>query len=567
MIELTVFQKSDGPLTKRISLGSDGTIKSDGSQCIMPRGWARRVIFSDIHQCADRMNRFGPDEALATGSLRPDLPDEVEVVTKGKLNGANHPGIIARSQEYIVYRPGEAGLVLVDFDNKGVPEDVAKRLEKWGGVWSALVNVVPELAGIARVERASTSSGLYDSRTGEKFPSSGGRHVYLHIKDGSDAERFLKTLHERCWLAGLGWMMVGAGGQLLERSIVDRVCGTPERLAFEGAPVLISPLAQDTTARRAVAFSGDALDTVSAGPPLGTVDQARLRELRAKEAHRLAGDCAKAREDFIRRQLRRLAERTGMDPHRARRVIERQCSGVLLPYVDLPFDDPELDGKTVADVLADPGRFEGETLADPVEGIEYGRCKARIMRRADGSVWINSFAHGHAVYELKADFFAVKAGLEKAAKDEVADMLVRLVLAADLDEDEIEELRNIACDKTGITKHAMGRKIKNALREADALRAQQERNRRIAERRDPRPLLPVPPGDAEYGPQMKALNTVIGGDKSAEPPTRNPNKVVALAREFRVPSLHALSSAETNIDDDPPKPTARSEATDLEAVQ
>lgn len=105
---------------------------------------------------------------------------------------------------------------------------------------------------------------------------------------------------------------------------------------------------------------------------------------------------------------------------------------MLLRDVELPFDDPELAGKTVADVLAYPARFEGETLADPLEGVEYGRCKARFMRRVDGAVWINSFAHGRTVYELKLDFSSAKAALEKAGKDEVADLLVRLVLSADL---------------------------------------------------------------------------------------------------------------------------------------
>jgi len=36
--------------------------------------------------------------------------------------------------------------------------------------------------------------------------------------------------------------------------------------------------------------------------------------------------------------------------------------------VVLPFDDDDLAGCTVADVLADPERFEGATLADPIEG-------------------------------------------------------------------------------------------------------------------------------------------------------------------------------------------------------
>jgi hypothetical protein len=65
----------------------------------------------------------------------------------------------------------------------------------------------------------STSAGLSRTDTGEEFGGSGGLHVYITIKDGSDAVRFLKTLHARCWLAGYGWMNVGAAGQLLERSI------------------------------------------------------------------------------------------------------------------------------------------------------------------------------------------------------------------------------------------------------------------------------------------------------------------------------------------------------------
>ena len=58
-------------------------------------------------------------------------------------------------------------------------------------------------------------------------------------------------------------------------------------------------------------------------------------------------------------------------------------------------------GCTVADVLADPQRFEGETLADPLEGVGYGPSKASIMRRADGTPWIYTFAHGRTVYELR----------------------------------------------------------------------------------------------------------------------------------------------------------------------
>jgi hypothetical protein len=557
-IQVTIFEKSGGPLTKRISLAPDGSICSDGSKCVMPRGNASRFVFSArcMQAFAAVIDQFGSNQALATGALREDLPETVQVVTKQKLNGAGHPGVIARSQDYLTFRPGQAAVALLDFDRKGMPSAVADRLERSGGFWRALVSIIPAMVGVARVDRASTSAGLYNKITGERFPGSDGRHVFVAVKDGSDSERFLNVLHQRAWLARFGWMMVGEAGQLLERSIVDRVCGTPERLAFEGSPVLDPPLAQDVEARHAIAVEGDTLDTLAVCKPLTIVEIAKLEELRAKEKHRLAADSAKAREAFVERQSRRLAKRTGMDLQRARSIIERQCEGVLLPDVELPFDDPALAGKTVLDVLKDPSRFEGETLADPLEGVEYGPCKAQIMLRADGTPWINSFAHGRSVYELRLDCGAVRQALERTPKDEVPDAFVRYVLAADLRPDEVELLKHVAHDRSGVGVRALAAALKAALAQQAARRAQEERDRRAAKRQDPRPRLRVPANDAEFGPEMKTLNDVLGSDKSAEPPTRNPNKVVAQARKIRVPSLHLLTSTEANLDDDPNQPTA-----------
>ena len=458
--EVTVFAIDGGSLTKRISLGPDGSVKSDGSACVMAKGSARRFAFTEMSQYSELLIALKPNEATVGGALRPDLPDEVKVVTKQKVTSGSQPGIIARTKDYIDYRPGKPALAPIDVDLKGMPPTVAAAMDARGGLWAALVSVCPSLRNVARVERASTSAGLFHSATGEPFNGNGGRHVYVLVADGSDIERFLKTLHERCWLAGLGWMMVGAGGQLLERSIVDRVCGTPERLMFEGPPLLVDPVAQDLAQRHPRAIEGVALDTPAACPPLSIVELSKLRELRGKEAHRLASDRARGRQVFIAEQSRRLADRTGMDLPRAKRTIERQCDGVLLPDVELPFDDPELAGSTVADVLVNPDEFEGETLADPLEGVEYGRCKARIMRRDDGTVWVNSFAHGRSTYELRIDFSAAKAALEKTKPEDAAETLRRIVLIGDLGHDEIEILRNLTHTISGVGKRALDRKLK-----------------------------------------------------------------------------------------------------------
>jgi hypothetical protein len=73
-VEITVFVKSGGPLTKRIRLAADGSLASDGSACVMSRGSARRVQIADVGELATLIDRLQSNEALALGALRSDLP-------------------------------------------------------------------------------------------------------------------------------------------------------------------------------------------------------------------------------------------------------------------------------------------------------------------------------------------------------------------------------------------------------------------------------------------------------------------------------------------------------------
>jgi hypothetical protein len=216
-IELTRLTKIGGPLTKQISLSPDGTLVKDAAACVMRHGTAERVRVT-VHALGTLIEDLAPSQALALGTLRPDLPDRVEVTTKKTLmNGAARPDIIARTGDYFIYR-GPA-FALLDHDSKGMPTAVATRLERAGGFLGALLTVLPALKDTARVMRRSTSAGLSRSDTGETLPGSDGVHVYVAVKDGADSERFLRALHDRCWLAGFGWMMVSSSGALLERSI------------------------------------------------------------------------------------------------------------------------------------------------------------------------------------------------------------------------------------------------------------------------------------------------------------------------------------------------------------
>ncbi len=242
--ELTLLTKSDGPLSKHIRLNGAGIV-SDGSACRMSRGTAQRRSLDSALALADMIADMRPNQALALGHLRDDLPEAVNVVCRADLSDKNDPNTIARTGEFLRYTPGEPGWMLIDVDAKDAPKEITDKRKQIGGVWKAIVSVADALSSAARVSRASTSAGVYHSKTDKRYPGSLGRHIYVLVRDASDIKRALSVLHDRLWLAGFGYYVVGAAGQLLDRSLIDASVYGPERLVFEGAPVIEPPLAQD----------------------------------------------------------------------------------------------------------------------------------------------------------------------------------------------------------------------------------------------------------------------------------------------------------------------------------
>ena len=104
--EITVFKKSNGPLTKHIAL-RDGKIVNDSSACFMARGSAHRARIDSVQALADLINNFAPNQAYALGRLKDGIPDGAKVVRKDELNGAKDPSIIARTLDHLVFKEGE----------------------------------------------------------------------------------------------------------------------------------------------------------------------------------------------------------------------------------------------------------------------------------------------------------------------------------------------------------------------------------------------------------------------------------------------------------------------------
>jgi hypothetical protein len=546
-IEVTLFRKDGGGILSKVIRLVNGEVVADKAACAMVHGYAERRHLNGLVSFARLLDRFPPHECLTLGALIDSLPDRVPIVTKREVVPGS--GAVARTAQNIRYRKGRGAAVLIDFDSKGMPACVAERIEALGGVWGALVSICPELADAAHVIRRSTSSGLSNAETGEVYPGSAGLHIYIEVEDGADADRFLRTLHDRAWCFGLGWYRIGKAGRRLERSIVDRIVGTGERLVFEGGPQVEPPLQQDAASRKARYHVGWRVDTTTACPPLsGAEEQAKANRIEA-DAQRVEPERKVKRAAYVKSEVEQLlSEHREMTPQEARVVVEKRCDGVLLPDTVLPFDDDALASKTVADVLADPEAFVDETLADPLEGVEYGRGKAKILLDDAGLPIIHSFAHGEAMYRLCYDARTIRERL--AADTDKVNCLIALLLNSDVDGVEEELLLKDVKKETGASLGVLRAKLGSARDEQEQRRKEAARKRRRIARNDQRVVMRRPPADAPLTGEMVKINDAIMAVPIEHQLRRNLYGDAVKLRYQKVPGTHAFS---TN-DKDAPAP-------------
>jgi hypothetical protein len=537
--QITLITKRDLPalMSKRISLDGDGKLKSDGSECRMTSGTAARAPAPSANALALIIENCRSDQAIALGALKADLPESVAVSIPNRLD--KYPGAITRSRSYIDYLTGVPAWCLIDFDTKGMPGEVKARIDAAGGMWNALLTVAPELASAARVSRPSTSAGLYRTDTNEPIAGSDGMHHFVLVKNGGDIERFLKDLHDRSWLHGFGWHLTGGAGQLLDRSIVDRMVGFGERLCFEGAPIIVAPLAQDQAKRAPQAFDGNAIDTTRALVRLTEYERHRVNEAKAASAKALGKSAAKVRDKHDKGLAEKVSAKSGMPMATALRLVKARHRGVLFPDVELEFDHATT--VTVGAVLADPDRYIGETLADPMEGVDYGRCKAIVMKDENDSLLIHSFAHGRGIYRLRHDLRSAKAAFEQNAGGGV-DAAIAIFAQAEFEDDEEDQFAKFVSDKT-----AVGiRPVRARIKKERAERASRTRSAAMEAKSNGRIIRQRPEPDGELTPIVSFLDDVLANDRSEEPPVRDATGALVRVEEKEPWALHQLTSDSAN---------------------
>ena len=377
MNQITFTQyKSNDSLSKRYWL-EDGAIKKQAA-AQMIRGTATRVTmpFCDFGLALAKQSDH---QAFGYGLHPSSYPDRVNINVKGKENPDKN--IISRSKEYLQYSGG--GVMMIDHDPNPYGQTFTDE-----ELLAALVLVHPEIETAARIVRGSVSAGVHVA--GEMPRTDKGFHLYMPVVDATLLSEYGALLTDRLWLAGFGFIALGKRGQMLERSCIDSAVFSPERLDFVGKPI-IQGIGLEFTPPEILYTEGGALD-ISTLPALtqDEVEQVKALKAAAKQAINPASEkkVSECKADKIAEivaggaTLEKATETVNQ-------IFNGDCKDLYSDFV-LEFTHGKF---TVGEVLANPKIFDNKALADPFEGIAYGRSTAKFYLN-DGKPVINSLAHG-----------------------------------------------------------------------------------------------------------------------------------------------------------------------------
>ena len=389
---VTIISSATGPVAKTFYL-EDGEIKSLSKASIF-EGTANTVLARTPEDLWCVIRDLGPNQALSLGRLiEPNI--EVPLTTQAKIRS----GAAARTQEYFKHSKGK-GYLLLDVDTKDLPQELA---DKFCGrsILEVIFNLVPELEQSSRLVRASSSGGLVKP-DGSERPAT-GYHVFILIKDQSQSKHLLNLIHDRLWEAGYGYYTTSCSGSLLERSLIDTTVHGPERLVFEAAPLVKSPLNRrkipDEITKRSV-LSGIKAPDFGKVKCLKNTARAAIKPYAVKKA-----------KCYLDNQVEVIAAKTGVSKVAAKKIVRQRLQGCELSENDV-LENSYGSSLKVSDFLDQANSSVG--MPCPNEGRHYGTSTAYFYPADNHRPYprILSFAHGR-VTEFTFERFRHLSGLHK----------------------------------------------------------------------------------------------------------------------------------------------------------
>lgn len=404
IIKLSVFENSyRKTLSKHFILTTDGElIKSAAAE--LSRGQVKLATFASLEEMCAFIIKLPPFMAISFGVCE----HEIALVRSRKEaeNYTEDAVMVTRTRDNFHW-PDDAGGLFLDYDPP--PEAPALSAE---ALVELLRKVIPELRKVALVVKPSVSSCIYNE-DGKELRGIRGQHVFAAVKDAKAIPEIGQIIANRLWLAGYGRIALTSNGRLLERTIVDTAVWQPERLIFgqaDCAKGLIQRFSEPY-------ISPGELDDIlgeeswiasSSIPPLTEEEHAQVIRLKEEAKKQKMPEAREKQEKWAESRAQESAKREGKedDPEVVASYREefRKAAedGTELPInlVLYPQDGGEV---TVAEILANPDKWDGKRFADPIEPT-YGndsRIAIAVLKNTS-TPHIYSHAHGGMRHYLKS---------------------------------------------------------------------------------------------------------------------------------------------------------------------
>jgi len=275
---------------------------------------------------------------------------------------------------------------MLDIDTKDLPQNVHANLTG-DDITADIFRLVPELEEVAHLIRPSSSAGIM--KPDGTMRQATGTHIFIRLEYAPNLPQLLQVMHDRCWMAGLGYIKLSKAGHMLERSPIDLAVSGAERLIFEAPPIVQPPLARVRPADRLK--HGGSLSGLE--PP----DPMLIAELKRQARKELQPTAAKMAQQFAGEQVDKIRSQTKVSKAEARRIFRQRMQGGELS------DDDVLETSSgaferVGDFLDRVTSVHG--MPCPIEGSDYGSSTAAFYPSGPYSPEprIISYAHGVKTY-------------------------------------------------------------------------------------------------------------------------------------------------------------------------
>jgi len=337
-----------------------------------------RVDNLSLYDLFEHFGRLTTKEALIHGTIKDH--EQVCIRTKGQPID----GCMTRTKDNFSY-PDNA-LMLFDHD----PSDRGYKISSADNFINTLELIDPQLKSCAYFYKSSASSGI--RLNGKLLNDNTGIHVYLAIP-GDQLKPYAEILFKRCILNDLGHIFISKNGCKYVRTIFDAAVHGPERIDYIAPAIINKPLEIDqpvSSARAGNSIDGSLLSRLTPEEDVSYQDK-RKKLLSGAE-----DDALEIRYEYAKSQ----SKVTGIP---AAKLFVFYTMG---DQGEIDFEHPltKDDGTqfSFADVIANPDKYKNLSMPDPFDPAD-GPSKAQLYINDNGTIVINSFAHGSTVYKLHQD--------------------------------------------------------------------------------------------------------------------------------------------------------------------